>query len=198
MLKVNLASRPFYNERLVTLALVALALVAVGLTTYNVAELVRLSARRAEQQVAISRDEAAAKIADKDAVSLNQSVDRATLNLLALEASEANGLINERTFSWTTFLGLIEKAMPQNVHLVSVAPRDANGVTWIDMLIIARRAEDEANLMDALEGTGAFFDVQPRSENATDDGMLRTTIRARYIEPPSAPAPPAAAKGGRP
>jgi hypothetical protein len=197
MLKVNLASRPFYNERLVTLALVALGLVAVGLTTFNVAELLRLSARRTEQQAAISRDEAAAKAADKDAVSLNQSVDRSTLNLLAAEASEANGLINDRTFSWTTFLGLIEKAMPQNVHLVSVAPRDAGGVTWIDMVIIAKRAEDEAELMDALEGTGAFFNAQPRSEDATDDGMLRTTIRARYVEPPSAPAAPAT-KGGRP
>jgi hypothetical protein len=197
MLKVNLASRPFYNERLVTLALVALGLVAVGLTTFNVAELVRLSAKRSEQQSAISRDEAAARAADKDAVSLNQSVDRSTLNLLAAEAGEANGLINERTFSWTTFLGLIEKAMPQNVHLVSVAPRDTSGVTWINMLIIAKRAEDEAALMDALESTGAFFDVQPRSEDATEDGMLRTTIRARYVEPPGAPTS-AAAKGGRP
>jgi hypothetical protein len=197
MVKVNLASRPFYNERLVTLALVALGLVAVGLTTFNVAQLVRLSAKRTAQQSAISRDEAAARTADQDAVSLNQSVDRSTLNLLAAEAGEANGLINERTFSWTTFFGLIEKAMPQNVHLVSVAPRDTSGVTWITMVIIAKRAEDEADLMDALEGTGAFFDVQPRSEDATDDGMLRTIIRARYLEPPTAPAT-TAAKGGRP
>jgi len=52
--------------------------------------------------------------------------------------------------------------------------------------------------MDALESTGAFFDVQPRSEDTTDDGMERAVVRARYVEPRTATTPPATAKGGRP
>jgi hypothetical protein len=198
MLKVNLASRPFYNERLVTVAVAALALVALGLAAFNAYELVTLSQQRAALQTRIAHDAAVAATTEAQAGAVTHAVDRGVLNGLALETSEANALIAERTFSWTTFLGLIEKAMPADVRLVSVAPRVDAGQMWITMLIIAKRPEDQAAFMDALDGTGAFFDVQPRDEDVTDDGMRRATMRARYVEPPITTAPPAPAKGGRP
>ena len=46
MLRGNLATRPFYNERLATLVIVAVALAALLLTAYNVVELTRLSSAR--------------------------------------------------------------------------------------------------------------------------------------------------------
>jgi len=198
MVKVNLASRPFYNERLVTMALAALALVALGLTTFNAAELVSLSAQRAKDQTRIARDEAATRSAEADATAATHAVDRAVLNALALETREANALISERTFSWTTFLGLIEKALPPDVHLVSVAPRVDTGQMWVTMVIIAKRPEDQAAFMDALDATKAFFEVQPRDEDLTEDGMRRSTMRARYVEPAPSEAPVRTAKGGRP
>ena len=198
MVKVNLASRPFYNERLVTMALAALALVALGLTTFNAAELVSLSAQRAKDQTRIARDEAATRSAEADATAATHAVDRAVLNALALETREANALISERTFSWTTFLGLIEKALPPDVHLVSVAPRVDTGQMWVTMVIIAKRPEDQAAFMDALDATKAFFEVQPRDEDLTEDGMRRSTMRARYVEPAPSEAPARTAKGGRP
>ena len=139
-MRINLATRPFYNERVITALLVVVALVAVGLTVFNVTELISLSSRRTALQAQIARDEAATKAADASAQSVQRTVDRAALGALAFETGEANALISERTFSWTTFLGLIEKTLPQDVHLLSVAPRVDDGQMWITMLVLAKTA----------------------------------------------------------
>ena len=42
MLRTNLSTRPFYNERAVRTGLIALAVVALGLTVFNAIEILRL------------------------------------------------------------------------------------------------------------------------------------------------------------
>lgn len=196
MLRTNLASRPFYNERLVTAALMLLAVIVLGLAAFNVQQLVSLSSRRSALEARVSRDEKAADAANHDATTVQHTVNQATLTALAGEAREANTLIAERTFSWTTFLGLIEKTLPQDVHLVSVAPRVDDNQLWITMQVIAKRPDDLNAFMTALDATGAFFETTAREEDRTDDGMRRATMRARYVQPaalgetptPAAPA----------
>ena len=60
MLRGNLATRPFYNERIVTLLLALVAAVVLALTVTNVTRLLQLSARRSELRAQIGADEAAA------------------------------------------------------------------------------------------------------------------------------------------
>jgi hypothetical protein len=198
MLQTNLASRPFYNERLVTAALMLLAVVVLGLAAFNVQQLVSLSSRRSALAAQIGRDEKTADAASHEATAVQHTVNQAALTALANEAREANNLIAERTFSWTIFLGLIEKTLPQDVHLVSVAPRVDDNQLWITMLVIAKRPEDLNAFMNALDATGSFFETTAREEDRTDDGMRRATMRARYVQPaamgatPTTPVPGAA------
>ena len=107
-----------------------------------------------------------------------------------MSTQQANTLIDERTFSWTVFFRLIEKTLPNDVRLVSVSPDiDKNGVLVL-MTVISKRPDDLATFVDGLQSTGAFYDVQPRQEDATDDGMRRTSLQARYLPPTvAAPAP---------
>ena len=49
MLKGNLSSRPFYNERLVSAALVLIAALALALTAFNGSKLYTLSTQRSER-----------------------------------------------------------------------------------------------------------------------------------------------------
>ena len=199
MLRGNLATRPFYNERLVTLLLALIAVVAVALTVFNASRLMQLSSRRSELRAQMSEDDANAARIRGNAVAVQNSVDRAALTSLAGSAREANRLIDARTFSWTTFFGYIEDTIPTGVRLNAVSPEIEKGDIIVTMLLIGRQADDVAAFMTALEDTGAFYDVLPTVADRTEDGMERVTIRAGYLPPAS--APPAAATpamgGGR-
>jgi hypothetical protein len=126
------------------------------------------------------------------------AVNRAQLQELANSAQEANLLIDERTFSWTIFFNLIEKAIPYDVHLQSVAPTIDKGALVITMTVVAKKQDDFATFMQALVETQSFKDVHPLNEERTDDGMFRVSMRTNYVQPPIAAPPAAGAKGGRP
>ncbi|SRR5579871_1683047 len=196
MLRGNLSTRPFFNDRLVTLALAAVAVVALLLTVYNVSRLVTLSSERAQFRARITRDERAAADLRAQAQRLQQTLDRPALLRLSAATREANDLIDQRTFSWTVFFGLIEKTLPMDVRVVSVTPHVEKGVLKVALTVVARNLEDVSTFVDALLGTGSFYDVVPADQQAKDDGSYTAAIEASYLgereptPPPGAPAAP--------
>src|SRR5688572_21088171 len=101
MLRTNLATRPFYNERLAHIVLgVGFALV-VALTAYNVTRIIGLSRVQAELSAGASRDEARAADLSSRAAAVRRSIDPKELERVTAAATEANGLIDARAFSWT-------------------------------------------------------------------------------------------------
>lgn len=180
MLKTNLSTRPFYNERRVHLLAALVALLVVALTAWNVARLVTLSARRSELRTQITADEQVAADLRQQAASLEQSVDRGTLLAVAASAREANSIIERRTFSWTTFFNRLEETLPPGVMLASVAPQVENGEVIVTMTVVARRPEDVDEFMVKLEGSGAFTDVLNISDTVGEDGLHRSSLRGRY------------------
>ncbi len=71
------------------------------------------------------------------------------------------------------------------------------------MTVIGKAASDVEAFVEALDGTGAFFDVNTSTiERNDDDATYRSDVVAYYL-PPSQPAPspsaaaPAAAAPGR-
>ncbi len=183
MLRGNLATRPFYNERLVSLALVIITLVVVALTIFNVTRLTSLSSRRSELRAQMNADEAQAAQIRAGAVAVQNSVDRSSLQSLAGSTRLANELIGARTFSWTTFFGYIESTIPYDVRLTAVTPEIDGDEIRVSMLLLGRRAEDVEQFARGLEDTGAFYDVLPSVADRTEDGMQRVTLRAGYLPP---------------
>lgn len=192
MLRGNLSTRPFYNERLVGLLLTLLGVVALAMTAFNVTQLVGLSSRRSQLRQEISADEQQAAKVRADAAAMQSSVDRTALVTLAGSTRLANTLIDQRTFSWTTFFGYIEDVIPMDVRLTAVAPEIDKGKLFVTMLLVGRKAEHVATFMSGLEQTGAFFDVVPVTRDRTDEGFERVSVRGEYrptegtiVEPPS-------------
>jgi len=140
-----------------------------------------------------SADADAAARLRQNAVSVQSSVDASTLNALAGSAREANGLIDARTFSWTTFFSYIEDTIPMGVRLTAVSPEIEKGNITVTMLVMGRRVEDVATFMTALENTGAFYDARPTVADRTDDGLERVTVIVGYLPV----AKDASAGGGR-
>jgi hypothetical protein len=183
MLKGNLSTRPFYNQRLAAAAVGFVALVVVLLTAYNATRLIALSAERRELKARIDRDRGEAAAIRGDAQARQRTVDRAVLARLATSAVEANDLIDQRTFSWTAFFGLIEETLPLDVRLVVVSPRAERGVFKVSMTVVAKDIVDISNFADALAGTGRFYDVVPTQQQRRDDGAYDAVIEGAYLTP---------------
>lgn len=196
MLKGNLATRPFYSERLASLAIAAVAVAALILTAYNGLELVARSSERRELRARIERDRAETASVRAGAAALERSVDRATLARLAASTGEANDVIGQRTFSWTEFFSLIEKTLPTDVRLVTVSPRVERGVFRVSMTVVARDLADVAAFVDAMLETGRFYDAATIDMQRREDGALNAKVDASYLSPRAAAAPATAASTG--
>ena len=181
MLKTNLSTRPFYNERRVHLAAALVALLVVAFSVWNVARLVTLSSRRTALSSQIAEDERAAADLRSRAASLERSVDMVALAGVADDAREANTIVDRRSFSWTAFFNRLEETLPAGVMLASVAPSIDRGDVTVSMVVVARRAEDVDEFMERLEGSGAFSGVNPINDTVGENGLHSVALRARYL-----------------
>jgi Tfp pilus assembly protein PilN len=194
MLRTNLSTRPFYNERAVHALLTIAGLVVLVLTIFNLYEIVVLSREQSELGSRASVSETRARELRAHAAQIRQGLDPKQLDAIFGEAREANAIIGQRLFSWTELLNRLETTLPEEVRITAMRPRVENdGSITIQMNITGRRFEDINRFLENLEGTGAFTDMLPRDEITTEDGLHQATIEGHYL-PSAGPAP---AKGAR-
>ena len=201
MIRTNLSTRPFYNERAVHLALGVVALIVLGLTIVNLVAVVRLSRQNTVLSARIRDDRTAATDLTRKAREIRQNINQVELNSIVAAAREANALIDARTFSWTALFNQLESTLPPDVMLASIRPAIVEGETKITLIALGRKRPDLDEFIEKLEATGAFENVLPRQETPSDDGLMQATIVATYV--PEAPAavpaaPPAGKPGARP
>ena len=191
MLRNNLSTRPFYNDRAVKSGLAALAALAIGLTLFNAYEVVRLQGQSRDASQAIAQNEAQARKARDEAQQIRRSIDRDKMAAVQAAANEANALIDRRTFSWTELLNQFQATLPPDVRIAGVSPQSDNrGRRLVHISVMSRRVEDLEEFMAALERTGAFSGVLPRSDQPQDSGQLRSELQAYYTpQTAAAPAP---------
>lgn len=191
MLRTNLSTRPFYNERLVRALLAAVTLVALGLTAFNTIQVLRLRSRGAEVRAAADTAEREAARLQAEARRIRQTINRDQLAAVQAAAQEANQLIDRRAFSWTDLFNRFEATLPAEVRIASVTPQlDPAGRLMLAVAVVSRRVEDLDGFIEALEKTGALREVLSRQEEAQEDGTLRSIIQGYY----AAAAPPGAAE----
>jgi hypothetical protein len=200
MLRGNLATRPFYNQRLVTLLLLLVAVGVAALTLFNVREFMALSAKRGELKTRIDQDRAEAdRIAGENA-RLRQTVDYAALRRLSGDTAEANTLIDERTFSWTTFFTIVQDAIPYDVRLISVTPKIEKTRIQIRLVAFAKSQADLYEFIARLQRTKKFRDSLITSQQIQDDGVsVIAEMQGDYlgVEPVTTP-PKRGGRGNRP
>jgi hypothetical protein len=182
MLRTNLSTRPFYNARAVQAALGALGLLVLVVTLFNAVQIIRLAAQQRSLSASAVQAEREAQRLRREAVALRAQVDPKELAVVAGEASEANEIIDQRTFSWTELLTIFEATLPDDVRVTSISPRlESNGSFHVAAVIEARRAEDVDTFVEALEMTGAFHDVLPAQEQTNEAGLLEAVIDGTYL-----------------
>jgi hypothetical protein len=205
VLRTNLSTRPFYNERAVHIAIGAAAAVVALLTIWNIVRVVTLSRQNTELATRVNRDHAEAEGLTKMAAEIRGRIDRDELQLVVDSAREANALIDQRTFSWTALFNQLEATMPPDVMLTSVRPAVKDGLTRISMVVLGRRQEDVDEFIEKLEASGSFEEVLPSQQDRTEEGLYRVVLESTYTgvhesaeapDKPSEPVPPAGRSGG--
>jgi Tfp pilus assembly protein PilN len=195
MLRTNLSTRPFYNDRAIHVAVGVAAVLIAALTIWNVISVISLSKQNTELSTRVNRDQSEAEQLTKMAGEIRGRMNKEELQLVVDEAREANALIDQRTFSWTAFFNHLEATMPPDVMLTSVRPKVEKGTTSITMGVLGRRAEDIDEFIEKLEATGAFENVVPVQQDRTEEGLRRVSIEAIYSATAEAAEPEAAVEG---
>ena len=164
MIRTNLSTRPFYNERTVRTILLIVAVAVVAFTAFNASRVLRYSRSDTRLQTQAARDEARAADLRQQATRLRATVNTTQIESASVDARDANDLIDRRTFSWTDLFNRFESTLPDDVRITVVRPKLEEGVFTVEIRVIARTIEDVDRFMENLEGSGAFKNTVPVEE----------------------------------
>ena len=190
MIRTNLSTRPFYNERAVSFWLLVFLAVVVAATVFNTSRVLRYSRSDTELGTSSSQDEARAAELRAEAAKIRGSVDAKQIEVASSEARQANDLIDRRTFSWTELFNMFEKTLPDDVRIASVRPHVERDKGIVLAVVVSARSVDDVNtFISNLEATGAFKNVRPAEEHTDDvSGMLLSSLEAVYLPSVGKPA----------
>lgn len=182
-IRPNLARRPFVDSRPANVAAVLLLLVVLVLTLVSVRTVhAYLEGSRqsragiASLRTEIARFEASARAAE-------EKLTRFDLAGMSAGAEEANELVRLRSFSWSRFLTRLEKTLPYDVRVVSVAlskgtekkktgaqgPR-VDEAFRVSLLLVSRDPDGLPKLIRAFYASPWFDAPTPLSETGGEQG----------------------------
>lgn len=190
MLRTNLASRPFYNERAVRVALGVLVVAIVALTLFNVSRLATLRASSTRLAAQSASSEARARELRAGAAKIQQALQKDAESVVQTQARQANDLIARRAFSWTELFNRFEATLPPDVRILAVQPQTGSDHRLVVAITtLSKQVEDLDTFIERLEGTGAFQSTLSRQEELQEDGSVRSVVQGYYGA--AAIAPPA-------
>ena len=182
MIRTNLSTRPFFNERAVHFWLLVVAAVVVLTTAFNVMRVLRYSRSDTTLAAQASLDENRSADLRQQAARLRATVDPKQVEFASTEARKANELIDRRTFSWTDLLNRLETTQPDDVRLVAVRPRvEKEGRIVLVINVVSKSVDDVDMFMQNLEETGAFANLRPVVEQVNDEGLIETALESDYV-----------------
>jgi len=185
MLRTNLSTRPFYNERGIHGVLAVTAFIVAVLTIFNLTQIVLLTRRQSSLSSEATAAETRAAELRAHAAQTRQAVNAKQLDAISEAAREANTIIGQRLFSWTDLLGRLEKTLPDNVRITSLRPTVArDGAITVTMTVAAETVDDIEQFMANLEATTAFSEVYPLDDEPAEGGGVRASLEGKYAPVP--------------
>lgn len=183
MLRTNLSTRPFYNERAVHALAAAVALAVIAVAAWQIVSVVRLSKSKTEYNAAIRRDKNETEYRTKEAEVIRRGLNQKELAVVAGAAREANQLIERRTFSWTALFNQLESTLPDDVMLTGIHPEFEDGATLVKLEVQGKQSDDIDEFWNRLEKTGSFHDIVWSAVDLADGGLNKMLMTATYTAP---------------
>jgi hypothetical protein len=185
MLRTNLSTRPFYNERGLHMLLAATALIVVALTIFNLTQIGLLYSRQSQLSRQAQADETRAQDLRARAARTRQVINTKQNAEISEAAREANAIIGQRLFSWTDLLNGLETTLPDDVRITALRPRvERDGSIVVQMTVAGRSVEDIDLFISNLEATPAFSEVFAPEDDTTDEGLVQAIVQGKYASTP--------------
>jgi len=186
---LNLATRPFRNERLPTLLAIVSLSAALLLTAYHVF-LVRdvMPDRTSDLTRQLADMEAESVQLRKDATDLQGEKPAART---VAEWTQLKDLVDRRVFSWSALLAVLEDTLPDGVRLVSLSPKVEMGKVTLQINAVARTFDEALLFMKALDERPEFSEVWPTRRETNPDGIGYQYDMKYAPQPRNAAASPA-------
>jgi type IV pilus assembly protein PilN len=182
MIRTNLSTRPFYNDRAVRAWLALAAVIVIAATVFNISRVLHYSQNETQLALQASQDEQEAAALRAAAAKERASVDIKQITTESARAREANDLIDRRTFSWTELFNRFEATLPPDVRITTVHPRldEKDRRIQLSVTVVARRVDDIDQFVENLEGTGAFQRLLTTETRQADNGDWEGTVTMKY------------------
>ncbi len=177
---LNLAARPYRDERPFIAVVVAgsLLIAFLTLTNFDAWYRYRNETQSTRAKIAALEKQAAGERARTDA--LNQKIRSVDVKSLAKQTQFANIQLAERAFSWSELLDHLERVLPDYVRIASISPTfGENGLVTLNLQCTARDADGLLNTLNRFNRDGRFSNAFPRNEDHTEQGY-RFNITVDY------------------
>jgi Tfp pilus assembly protein PilN len=142
--RFNLARRPFVDTRSANLTAGILAAIVVALSFVAARTVIRYFAdsSRTRASIAALRTEVASL--EEARQSAEASLARVDVASLAADVEEANEIALRRAFSWTRFLSRLEKTLPSDIRISSIALQKLAAASGASPAAVRRRPAEAA------------------------------------------------------
>ena len=167
MLRVslNLASRPFFNNRRFYAASLLLGLVFVVFTAANLFLYLAHRSQSLRLNRELANQSAEARGLEQEQQEIWARLQRPETEDFLDLVDYLNPLIAQRTFSWTRFLNRLEELVPHRVQIVTITPRIAESEIVVEIFCNARSGADYIEFISRLEADSDFYEVNLLTEN---------------------------------
>jgi Tfp pilus assembly protein PilN len=188
---LNLSTRPFKPYRAANLGLLTLLLVLIAVSIGQV-----FNYQQYSSLASASRQEEMEVRADTDGLTvqvqkLNEKMSSGNATTKLSEVEQLNLILLRKSFSWTKVFANLEKAMPEDVRLLSLRPFvDEQGKIGLTMDIRGRSLADATAFLKTLEQSEIFSEVSlavQEKKDSTPDGEVEFSLSSYYTEPQPKP-----------
>jgi Tfp pilus assembly protein PilN len=183
-LDLNLAAHPYRRYRTFLLLMVALYLLTAGISWLTYRQMARRFTLTGETQMRVQQLEAGIRDLKAENGRITQSLGAMNFKAIRESSNLVNGLIAQRTFSWSRILETLENVLPEDVRLTFLGTGpDKSGGILLQLSCLSSSRDGMIRTVEALQKEPAFTRVVPLNfqdqETGTPLGM-RFDVQALY------------------
>ena len=163
-LHLNLASRPYRDYRPVYAVVVVSSLLVAFMMLNNIDTYYRYIRDTKSTRNKITDLESQTQQEQRQTAELTQRLRGFNVRLLSEQTQFANARLAERAFSWSELLDRLERVLPDDVRLESIAPNfSKDGYVHLVLAAVGKNSESMVHMLDRLKPQEFLTGHRPRN-----------------------------------
>jgi Tfp pilus assembly protein PilN len=170
-LHLNLADRPYRDYRPLYAAVVVTSILIALMLLNNIETGYRYVRETRTTRGKIAQIESQIDAENQRTEAASQRLRGVNVKQLSEQAQFVNARLAERAFSWSELLDRLERVLPDDVRIESVAPGfGKGGIVHLTMQASAKTGDGMTRTIDRLNHDPHFDNPKPTGEDRTDSG----------------------------